>query len=158
MSFIQEQKVTLPSLNLPHFEPVLKEAEDKLWIFDSLRKKHLVLTPEEWVRQHWVNYLINHLDYPGGLFSLEKGLKYNQLAKRTDLVVFDREGKPYLLVECKSPGIKIDQKTLKQAMTYNSKLDCPNLILSNGLKHLFMSYSAVEGKFVQNQTPPKNLK
>src|SRR5690606_18666690 len=128
------------------------------WIFDSLRKKYLILTPEEWVRQHWINYLIEHLGYPGGLFSLEKGLKYNQLNKRSDLIVFDRDAKHYLLIECKAPGIKIDQKTLNQAMTYNSTLDCPNLILSNGLNHLFMTYSILEARFVQGQSPPKNPK
>jgi hypothetical protein len=155
MSSIQEPKITLPNLNLPPFDPLLREVEGKIWIFDSLRKKHLVLTPEEWVRQHWINYLIHHLSYPGGLFSLEKALKYNQLTKRTDLIVFDRDGRPYLLVECKAPGIAVSEKTLSQAMTYNAKLDCPNLILSNGLTHLFMTYSEAEGRFVQDQIPPK---
>src|SRR5690606_38958100 len=154
MSSIQESKITLPNLNLPPFDPVLRQTDGKLWIFDLLRKKHLVLTPEEWVRQHWINFLIEHLDYPRGLFSLEKALKYNQLTKRTDLIVFDREARPYLLIECKAPVIKIDQKTLHQAMTYNATLDCPNLILSNGINHLFMSYSITEGKFVHRQSPP----
>ena len=154
MVFTPEQKIHLPNLNLPYFDPVLTEAKGKIWIFDSLRKKKLVLTPEEWVRQHWINYLIHHLGYPGGLFSLEKSLKYNQLTKRTDLIVFDREAKPYLLVECKAPEITITEKTLSQAMTYNAKVDCPNLILSNGFTHLFMGYSAAEGRLIQNHFPP----
>lgn len=156
MSFAQDPKINLPLLNLPHFEPALRQTKGRLWIFDSLRKKHLVLTPEEWVRQHWIHFLVHHLGYPGGLFSLEKGLKYNQLNKRTDLIVFDREARPYLLVECKAPEIKMNEKTLSQAMTYNAKLGCPHLILSNGISHLFMSYSDSEGKFVQGQKPPKN--
>lgn len=155
MSSTQEQKVNLPVLNLPHFEPVLLQSEGKLLIFDFLRKKHLVLTPEEWVRQHWINFLVNHHDFPGGLFSLEKGLKYNQLQKRTDLVVFGRDSKPYLLVECKAPGIKINENTLSQAMAYNAKLNCPHLILSNGLVHLYFEYSTDEGRFVQRKNPPK---
>ncbi|WP_035454833.1 type I restriction enzyme HsdR N-terminal domain-containing protein [Algoriphagus terrigena] len=158
MSVAQDQKVNLPGLNLPRFEPDLKRVEDKLWIFDSLRRKHLVLTPEEWVRQHWINFLITHQGYPGGLFSLEKGLTYNQLRKRTDLIVFDREAVPYLLVECKAPGVKIDEKTLGQAMTYNQKINCPNLILSNGLTHIYMSYSETDQRFVQLNNPPKSPK
>ncbi len=148
--------VNLPGLNLPHFEPVLKQAEGRLWIFDSLRKKHLVLTPEEWVRQHWINFLVNHHNYPRGLFSLEKGLKYNQLNKRTDLIVFTREAKPYLLVECKAPGVKIDEKTLHQALVYNQQLDCQNIVLSNGLVHIYMGYSESERKFVQKNFPPRS--
>lgn len=158
MSFSQEKKLALPTLNLPQIDPLLVQSDGKVLIFDSLRKKHLVLTPEEWVRQHWINYLIKHKGYPGGLFSLEKGLKYNQLAKRTDLIVFDREAKPYLLIECKAPGVRIDKKTLSQAMIYNSTLDCPNLILSNGHVHIFMSYSEGAKEFVQKLVPPESPK
>lgn len=158
MSHAQESKVTLPELNLPHFNPVLKQDEGKLWIFDSLRKKNLILTPEEWVRQHWINFLINHHRYPRGLFSLERGLKYNQLSKRTDLIVYARDGAPYLLVECKAPGVKIDEKTLRQAMIYNKQLDCQNLVLSNGFTHIYMEYSEGEKKFVQKSGPPQSPK
>lgn len=158
MSHTQESRVSLPELNLPRFDPVLKQEEGKLWIFDSLRKKNLVLTPEEWVRQHWINFLINHHNYPRGLFSLERGLKYNQLSKRTDLIVYARDGAPYLLVECKAPGVKIDEKTLRQAMIYNQQLDCQNLVLSNGLTHIYMEYSEVEKKFVQKSCLPQSPK
>lgn len=116
------------------------------------------MTPEEWVRQNWINFLINHHDYPRGLFSLEKGMIYNQLSKRTDLVVFDRDRKPYLLVECKAPQVKIDEKALGQIMTYNSKLNCPHLILSNGLVHVYMEYSEDEKKFSQRYSLPKSPK
>jgi hypothetical protein len=154
MGNVQDPKINLPVLNLPHFEPVLRQAEGKLWILDFLRKKYLVLTPEEWVRQHWINFLVNHHDFPGGLFSVEKGLKYNQIQKRTDLVVIDREGSPYLLVECKAPGISINENTLEQAMMYNRKLNCPNLVLSNGVKHIYMAYSSDEKKMLQRQSLP----
>lgn len=155
MSLELNQKLHLPTLNLPQFEPELQQRDGKFWIFDSLRKKYLVLTPEEWVRQHWIHFLINHHNFPKGLFSLEKGLKYNQMSKRTDLVVFDRASTPYLLVECKAPGIKIDKGSLRQLMTYNSKLHCPNLVLSNGLIHLYLGYSENGEKFVQNYQLPE---
>lgn len=158
MSTELHQKISLPTLNLPHFDPQLQQVDGKLFIFDPLRKKYLILTPEEWVRQHWINFLIHHHAYPRGLFSLEKGLKYNQLTKRTDLVVFDRESNPYLLIECKAPGVKIDKTTLSQVMTYNSTLNCPNLALSNGQIHIFMEYSIEEAKFVQRECLPKSPK
>jgi hypothetical protein len=154
MSTAQEPKVTLPALNLPHFQPSLRQAEGKLWIFDFLRKKYLILTPEEWVRQHWIHYLIDHHQYPKGLFSMEKGLKYNKLSKRTDLIVFDRLGKPYLLIECKAPDIQIDEKTLTQAMVYNSTVHSPNLVLSNGLRHIYLAHSDDQMKFVQQDRLP----
>ncbi|MDO8967592.1 type I restriction enzyme HsdR N-terminal domain-containing protein [Algoriphagus sp.] len=155
MSLELNQKINLPLLNLPHFEPELQQRDGKLWIFDSLRKKFLVLTPEEWVRQHWIHFLIYHHNFPRGLFSLEKGLKYNQMSKRTDLVVFDRASNPYLLVECKAPGIKINEGSLSQIMTYNSTLNCPNLVLSNGLNHIYVEYSESEKKFVQKPHLPE---
>ncbi|GAA0879066.1 type I restriction enzyme HsdR N-terminal domain-containing protein [Algoriphagus jejuensis] len=154
----QDQTINLPGLNLPHFQPELKRTDDKLWIFDSLRKKHLILTPEEWVRQHWINFLINHHDYPRGLFSLEKGLKYNQLTKRTDLIVFTREAKPYLLIECKAPSVKIDERTLNQAMVYNQNLECQYLVLTNGLVHIFLEYSENHKRFVQKKDLPSSPK
>ena len=126
----------MTQLNLPPFNHRLKEAEGKLWIFDPLRKKFLVLTPEEWVRQHFVNYLIAHLNYPKSLIKVEGGLTYNQLAKRSDIVVFGREGKPWMLVECKSPDIKLGEQTVRQAAMYNSKLGAKYIAVSNGLSHL----------------------
>ncbi|EAZ80143.1 type I restriction enzyme HsdR N-terminal domain-containing protein [Algoriphagus machipongonensis] len=151
-------RVQLPNLNLPPFEPKLQEVDGKLGIFDSLRKKYLILTPEEWVRQHWINFLIHHLDYPKGLIVLERGLVYNKLQKRTDLVVWDKEGKPYLLIECKAPKIKLNQKTMQQACLYNQKINAKYLIITNGLNHLCLSWDEGSGKFQQIKTfpePPK---
>lgn len=145
----------LPVLNLPPFHPSMKFEQGKYWIFDTLRKKHLVLTPEEWVRQHWVNFLIDHHGYPKGLFSLEKGLKYNRLIKRSDLVVLDRNGDPFLLVECKAPEVPIDERTLSQAMAYNKKIQSPNVILSNGIKHICLGYNETYKTFEQLYSIPK---
>lgn len=149
-----EELIQLPSLRLPSFEPKLIKKEDKLWIVDPIRKKNLILTPEEWVRQHWINFLINHLDYPRGLIALEKGLKYNQLQKRTDLVTLDRKGKPYLLIECKAPEVKISQKTMEQASIYHQKIKSEFLILSNGMEHVFLQFKTNENRFIQLKNCP----
>ena len=147
--------ISLPELNLPAFEPQLLKKEDQVFIFDFLRKKHLVLTPEEWVRQHWIRFLIDHQNFPKGLVTSEKGLVYNGLQKRTDLLVFDRSGLPYFLIECKAPEVEINQKVLSQAVAYNQILKCPFIALSNGNRHVFMGYVADEGKFIQqNSLPP----
>ena len=146
MNFEQGQ-IQLPSLNLPPIQPILLEKEGKMLIFDSLRKKYLFLSPEEWVRQHWISILINELNFPKGLVSLEKGLKYNQLQKRTDLVIWDNSMNPYLLVECKAPKIKLSQKTLEQACLYQKELQTKFLILSNGIHHISLSWNAEKQTF-----------
>ena len=146
--------ISLPELNLPAIVPKLLNKEGKVFIFDLLRKKYLLLTPEEWVRQHWIHFLISSQGYPKGLLALEKGLIYNGLQKRTDLVVFDRAGLPYLLVECKAPDIEINAQVLSQALGYNQILKCPFIALTNGRKHIFMGFSEEEGRFVQRKTLP----
>jgi hypothetical protein len=127
----------MSTLNLPSFEYQLKKEDGKVFIFDILRKKYLVLTPEEWVRQHFIHYLINEMKYPKALIKLEGGLSYNTLAKRSDIVVFDREGKPWMVVECKAPDQPINDSTLRQASTYNSKLKAKYLAVTNGLVHFY---------------------
>jgi hypothetical protein len=149
-------RIQLPNLNLPPFEPKLKEMDGKLGIFDSLRKKFLILTPEEWVRQHWINFLINHLEYPKGLVALEKGIVYNKLQKRTDLVVWNKEGNPYLLIECKAPAIKLTQKTMEQACLYHQKIKSKYLIISNGMNHLSMEWMEDSKQFIQMKSFPQS--
>ncbi|MFZ2904606.1 MAG: type I restriction enzyme HsdR N-terminal domain-containing protein [Cyclobacteriaceae bacterium] len=123
-------------LNLPEFEVNLKKSEGKIWIFDGIRKKYLVLTPEEWVRQHLINYFIQYLKYPKSLISVERGLTYNQLQKRSDIVVFDRSGNPWMIVECKSPEVELDQKSVMQVAVYNTDTKAKYVSVSNGLKHI----------------------
>lgn len=123
-------------LNLPEFDCNLKKSEGKVWIFDVIRKKFVVLTPEEWVRQHLINYFINHLHYPRSLIKIEGGLLFNTLQKRSDLLIYDRAGLPWMLVECKSFDIKLDQKSVEQAATYNATVQAKYISLSNGLKHI----------------------
>lgn len=157
MNFEQGQ-IQLPSLNLPPIKPILQEKEGKMLIFDSLRKKYLVLSPEEWVRQHWISFLITQLNFPKGLVSLEKGLKYNQLQKRTDLVIWDNSMNPYLLIECKAPKIKLSQKTLEQACLYQKELQTKYLILSNGIHHISLSWNVEKQTFDKlDDFPPPPL-
>ena len=134
------------SLNLPPFDHKLKKAEGKFWIFDVLRKKYMVLTPEEWVRQHFVHYLLSELKYPRSLIKVEGGLSYNQLQKRSDIVVFDREGRPWMLIECKSPDEVVGDSTLRQASVYNKTLKASYLVVTNGMKHLCYRIDWVENK------------
>jgi hypothetical protein len=126
----------MQELNLPIFDVNLKKSEGKIWIFDGIRKKYVILTPEEWVRQHLINYFIHHLNYPKALISVERGLHYNQLRKRSDITVFDRSGNPWMIVECKSSETELDQKTILQVSVYNSDVKAKYVSVSNGLKHI----------------------
>jgi hypothetical protein len=125
----------MDKLSLPSFDFNIKESDGKTVIFDIIRKKYLVLTPEEWVRQHFVHYLINHLGYAKTLISVEHGLKYNSLQKRTDIIVYDRNANPLVLVECKASENRLNQKVLEQAMMYNKTLKAEYIIVTNGLEH-----------------------
>ena len=125
----------MDKLSLPVYDFNIKESAGKNVIFDIIRRKYIVLTPEEWVRQHFVNYLINYLGYSRALIAVEQGLKYNSLLKRTDIVVYDRSGAPLVLVECKKPANRLNQKVMEQAMMYNKTLKAPYIIISNGIEH-----------------------
>ncbi|WP_400191392.1 type I restriction enzyme HsdR N-terminal domain-containing protein [Hymenobacter sp. B81] len=125
----------MQALNLPPFAHKLTQSGPNLLIWDVLRRRHVVCTPEEWVRQHVVHYLITHRGYPRGLLSLERGHTYNQRRKRTDLVALDAEGQPLLLVECKAPAVPISAAVAQQAATYNQTIGAPLLLLTNGLDH-----------------------
>jgi hypothetical protein len=124
-------------LNLPTYNFRLKSKENKTLIFDKLRKKYMVLTPEEWVRQHFVHFLIDKKKYPTSLIALEKQLTINNRKKRTDILVFNSEGTPEIIVECKAPSIKITQDTFDQIARYNLKLQANFLIVTNGLEHFY---------------------
>ena len=128
----------LPQLNLPPIQARLQESDGKIWIFDGIRKKFIVLTPEEWVRQH----LIAHLQtqgYARSLMKVEGGLSVNELRKRSDIVVYDRQGKPWMVVECKNPLIPIDNNTLQQVASYNVSLQARDIMVSNGMEHYYFA-------------------
>lgn len=134
--------MNLPLLNFPETQFRFKKNEaGKLQIFDGIRKRFIDLTPEEWVRQNLVNFLIRQKGVPASLISIEKQLILNHTKRRTDLVVYDSFLKPVLIVECKSPSISLTQETLNQAIGYNLVLKVPFVLLSNGLSHFCINYS-----------------
>ena len=124
------------SLNLPKTELTLTRKDNVIFVNCLIRKKKIILTPEEWVRQHYINFLSLHLQYPLSFISVEKELNYFGLKKRWDIVVFNNLYEPIILVECKAPNIKLNLEALKQVFTYQNKLNCEFIVLSNGIEHL----------------------
>lgn len=120
-------------LNLPKYQYRIEQRAGKLAIFDPIRKKFIVLTPEEWVRQHFVNLLNNHLNYPASLTSIETGHKYNSLTKRSDIMILDNQLSPLVLVECKAASVPIDESTVNQLAVYNTSCKAKLLIVTNGM-------------------------
>jgi type I site-specific restriction endonuclease len=125
----------LLQLNLPPYDFKLRTVGQSKQIFDSLRKRYVPLTPEEWVRQHFIRFLIDEKKYPAALMSIEKGLKLNTSQKRTDIVVFNEFGKPWMIVECKSPTVEITEEALFQAARYNLTMNVQFITLTNGIEH-----------------------
>ena len=124
-------------LNLPAYAAKIQRDGSRLFIFDELRKKQLVLTPEEWVRQHWVQHLIHVKKYPRSLINIEGGLTLNDMRRRSDLVIYDNAGNKILLAEFKAPSVKITQAAFEQIARYNIVHKVPYLIVSNGLQHYY---------------------
>lgn len=144
----------MDKLNLPSFEYKLKKENEKIFIFDIIRKKFVVLFPEEWVRQHYIHYLINTLGYPKNLIRVESGLAYNQLSKRSDIVVYDRTGRLRVLVECKSPATAITHQVVFQVSTYNSTLQAEYVGVTNGLGNIYIQVDWDKRTSVQIQNLP----
>ena len=134
-------------LSLPDFD--IRIAQDK--VFCLIRKKWIVLTPEEWVRQHFLNLMIHHLDYPKGMIRLEHNLQYFKHQKRSDIVLLRRDSGIFMVVECKAAHVKIDQKALSQVAQYNKVLNAQYVALSNGLKHFIWEGSKQLGTFPDYQ-------
>lgn len=123
------------SLNLPKYETKICERDGKLQIFDPLRKCHVTLTPEEWVRQHFVNFLIESRGFPAALMANEVAITVNGMKRRCDTVVYDRQLQPRVIVEYKAPTVKITKEVFAQISRYNLTLKVDYLIVSNGLQH-----------------------
>ncbi len=131
--------MTLPFLNFPSVEfRFQKNRKGTLQIFDMIRKKFVDATPEEWVRQHIIHFLIEERQVPSSMISVEKQLILNNTKRRTDIVVFNSFLKPMLIIECKAPEVEINQLTINQALRYNTELKVPAIFLSNGLQHIFL--------------------
>jgi hypothetical protein len=143
----------MQKLNLPEYEFRQKKKAEILYIFDKRRMKFLVLTPEEWVRQNIIQYLIIEKGFPKSLISSEAGLKVNSLRRRYDILIYSKAGKPLLLVECKAPTVTINQQVIDQIVAYNSKIEAPCMLLTNGLQHFFLRVNS-NGIFeFQHQLP-----
>ncbi len=134
----------MTKLNLPEYDFRIQNTDKGVQIFDSIRKKYLTLTPEEWVRQNFIQYLIQEKKYPSSLIAVEAGMKYNKLQKRCDIAIYDKGGVIWMLVECKSTDITLSQKTFDQLATYNKAINKPAkyLAITNGLKHFCCENSA----------------
>ena len=142
-------------LNFPNYSFRFKNSENKVAIFDEIRKKFVVLTPEEWVRQHVVQYLLVEKKYPKSLINVEKLVKVNGLNKRYDIVVFQPNGEIFLLIECKAPEVSISQQTFDQIARYNLKLNAQFLMVTNGLNHYFCQMDFENEQYVFLREAPE---
>jgi len=125
----------LKPLKLPPCSLRIKEEQGTRLIYDPLRRKYVALTPEEWVRQHFVSYLTGWLGYPPGLIRIEGSFRLNSMLRRADILVHDRVGEPVLIVECKAPEVKITQEVFDQVINYNFNYGVGYLVVTNGITH-----------------------
>lgn len=127
-------------LNFPTYKFKTKSEQNTNYVFDIVRKKYVVLTPEEWVRQHMIRYLIEEKKYPQALLAVERGLELNGLRKRFDLLAFNKNGQPQLLIECKSPDVELSRAVFEQIAVYNARYKVTLLLVTNGLQHIVVQY------------------
>lgn len=141
----------MQELNFPTYSFRFKNSENKRLIFDEIRKKFVVYQPEEWVRQHCIQYLIHEKQFPISLINVEKELKISNLRKRYDIIVFNPDGSIHLIVECKAPKIKIEQTVFDQIARYNLALNATYLMVTNGINHYYcqMDYEAQRYRFLK---------
>ena len=138
----------MQKLNFPAYTFRFKNSENKVAIFDVIRKKFIILTPEEWVRQHTVQFLLEEKKYPKSYINVEKLIKVNDTSKRYDIAVFKPNGELFLLIECKAPEVVISQDTFDQIARYNLKLKAEYLMVTNGLNHYFCQMDFENEKYV----------
>ena len=138
----------MQNLNFPKYNFRFKSNENKTLIFDIIRKKFVVLTPEEWVRQHTIHFLTSEKKYPISHINVEKQLQLNDTVKRYDIVVFNKDGTIKIIVECKAPSIKTNQQTFDQIARYNLVLKSETLMVTNGLEHFFCKMDFVNKKYL----------
>jgi hypothetical protein len=146
------------ALNLPIFDAKIKKTPNGLKIFDSLRRKFVMLTPEEWVRQHFVHYLVSEKNYPASLIANETGVKLNSLNKRCDTIVYNNQLKPLMIIEYKEPNIAITQQVFDQIVRYNIVLCVRYLVVSNGMSHYCcrMDYNKMTFEYLE-EVPDYNM-
>lgn len=144
-------------LNLPPYPFKITKKDEVVFIFDEVRKKHLVLTPEEWVRQHFIQDLILNKKFPKTLIQIEGGLTLNQLQKRSDILIYNTAGEKLVLIECKAPNVKITPAVFEQASRYNSIHQAKWIVLTNGLQHVFAKMDLANANFVFTPEMPDYL-
>ena len=134
---------TSPELNLvfPAYSHKVKKKEGKLYILEEITKKYRLLTPEEWVRQHCLHYLVNDLKYPASLFQIEGSMRVDQLNRRTDIRLFKNNGEVFMLIECKAPHVDISLNTLQQISQYQKIQQAEYLVITNGLQNIILHHS-----------------
>lgn len=137
----------MQKLNLPEFSFRTRNIHGVVTIFDRFRRKWVSLTPEEWVRQNFLQYLSDYKGFPSALMAVEKKVDINGLPQRFDLLVYDRSGRPLLLAEFKSPAVAIDQQTFNQVIRYNSFLKAPFVLVSNGISHFISQINFSAGSY-----------
>ena len=149
----------MQELNLPRYEISVKRNGERLTIFDFLRRRHVTLTPEEWVRQHFVHFLVEHKGYPKGLLANEVELSVGEKNLRCDSILYDPSLKPRMIVEYKAPSVVVTQKVFQQIATYNLLLHVDYLVVSNGLTHycVKMDYDNQKYLFLDDIPDYKNL-
>lgn len=141
-------------LNLPEFDFNIKKRSDKLWILDNQRKRFVRLTPEEWVRQHFIQYLIQNLRYPAALIAIEQEIVVGSMKRRCDSVIYNQLAEPVIIAEFKSPAVTITQKTFDQIFTYNSTIKVRNFFISNGIQHYYCYINDLNQLIIETEIPP----
>ena len=145
----------MQKLNLPTVQLRCRKVGQKSQVFDEVRKKFVALTPEEWVRQHFVHYLLKQLNYPAGLTAVEMLVKVNGLSQRADIVLYNKQGKPVIIIECKAPEVPVTRAVFNQAARYNTQLNVKYLIVTNGMQHYCARLIDDEGNYELLKTIPK---
>jgi hypothetical protein len=134
-----------PALSLPQAALRIVKSGSQYLIWDAWRKKQVVLTPEEWVRQHLLHHLVNDLNYPSTRIAVEMQIEVNGLKRRCDALVFDENGTPQMLIECKEPDVELSSEVVQQIAQYNAKLNTRWLLISNGIQHCMLHVDAISG-------------
>lgn len=144
-------------LSLPGFDYKVQKQNGMMMIYDIIRKKYVALTPEEWVRQHVIHYLIEQRDYPAALIAVEKAIDLYGLRRRFDVVCFDRRGEPYLIIECKAPTVGLSQKVFDQVFGYNLVMAARYIAVTNGIAHYCACMDEARQLCVQSGFPPADF-
>ncbi len=143
----------LPVLNLPVISSSLQKRDGKIWIFDGIRKKYVVLTPEEWVRQHVIQFLLAN-GFSKNLLKIEMGFSVGELNKRADIICYDKDGTAFLLVECKNPYEKLNEEVAIQISTYNKSIRAKFIMVTNGMSHFYFQTNWETGEIIKINTLP----